>query len=185
MIAVAAKKKIDFVDYLNDVVKALSHGLLLTTKAKDKVNSMVIGWGTPGINWSKPVFAVYVREGRFTREQLDANPEFTVNVPMGTFNRKIIAVCGGKSGRNIDKVKEAGLTLVEPDVIFVPGIKEFPLTFECRVMYRQIQNLSGLADKELKEKLYPQNIDGTEVGANRDPHVSYFGEIVSSYIIED
>ena len=52
------KKKIDIKDYAGDILKALPGGLLLTTKADDKVNSMVIGWGTFGINWSRPVFAV-------------------------------------------------------------------------------------------------------------------------------
>ena len=179
------KKKIQFEDYVDNIVKALPRGILLTTKADDKVNSMAIGWGTPGINWSKPVFAVYVRTGRFTREQLDANPEFTVNIPVGAFDRKIIGICGAKSGRDIDKVKEAGLTLVEPEVISVPGIKEFPLTFECRVLYRQLQDLSELRNDALRADLYPQDIEGTAVGANRDPHVTYFGEVVSSYIIED
>ena len=179
------KKQVYFADYMNEVAKALPHGILLTTKSGDKMNSMVIGWGTPGINWSKPVFAVYVREGRFTRGMLDANPEFTVNVPMGPFDRKIIGICGTKSGRDIDKVKEAGLTLVEPEVISVPGIKEFPLTFECRVLYRQIQELPFLRDDKLRSELYPQDIDGMAPLANRDAHVTYFGEIVSSYIIED
>ena len=177
------KRKIDVTDYANQITKAVSKGILLTTKA-DKVNSMVIGWGTLGTNWSKPVFAVYVREGRFTREQLDKNPEFTVNIPVGEYDKKIIGICGGKSGRDIDKVQEAGLTLVEPEAVSVPGIKEFPLTLECRVMYRQKQDLSALSD-EINRKLYPRDIDGTAVGANRDAHVTYFGEIVDAYIIEE
>lgn len=177
------KRKIDVTDYANHITKAVSKGILLTTKA-DKVNSMVIGWGTLGTNWSKPVFAVYVREGRFTREQLDKNPEFTVNIPVGEYDKKIIGICGGKSGRNINKVQEAGLTLVEPEVVSVPGIKEFPLTLECRVMYRQKQDLTALSD-EINRKLYPKDIDGTAVGANRDAHVTYFGEIVGAYIIEE
>ena len=115
-------KKIDIKDYAGDILNALPKGLLLTTKADGKVNSMVIGWGTFGINWSKPVFAVYVREGRFTREQLDRNPEFTINVPVGEYDKNIIAVCGGKSGRDIDKVAEAGLTLVEPQEVSVPAL---------------------------------------------------------------
>ncbi len=179
------KKNVDFADYMNDVIKALPRGILLTTKVNGKVNSMVIGWGTPGINWGKPVFAVYVRKGRFTREMLDSNPEFTVNVPMGPFDRKIIGICGTKSGREIDKVKEAGLTLVEPEIISVPGIKEFPLTFECRVLYRQPQDISLLRDERLRSDIYPQDIDGTAPLANRDAHVTYFGEVVSSYIIEE
>ncbi len=177
------KRKIDLADCAGLIAKALPKGILLTTKA-GKVNSMAIGWGALGTNWSKPVFAVFVREGRFTRRQLDENPEFTVNIPIGEFDRKILAVCGGKSGRDTDKVREAGLTLVEPSAITVPAVKEFPLTLECRVMYRQKQDLSALSG-EINAALYPRDVDGTAVGANRDAHVTYFGEILDAYIIED
>ena len=176
-------KKIDIKDYAGDILKALPGGLLLTTKADDKVNSMVIGWGTFGINWSRPVLAVYVREGRFTREQLDKNPEFTVSVPMGDYDKNIIAVCGGKSGRDIDKVTEAGLTLVDPEVISVPAIKEFPLILECKVIYRQPQELD-LLPEDIQARMYPQDVPRTYPMANRDPHVTYYGEIVEAYIVE-
>ena len=177
------KRKIEVSDYAGEVVKALSKGILLTTKA-DKVNSMVIGWGTLGINWARPVFVAYVRESRYTREQLDKNPEFTVNVPLGEYDRKIFNVCGMKSGRDTDKVKEAGLTLVESGKISVPGIKELPLTLECRVIYVQKQDLAALSE-EINRRMYPKNVDGTAPGANRDAHVTYYGEIVDAYIIEE
>ncbi len=176
------KRKIELSDYAGEIVKALQKGVLLTTKA-DKVNTMVIGWGTLGRNWSRPVMAVYVREGRFTRGQLDKNPEFTVNVPIGEYDKNIMRICGGRSGRDIDKIKEAGLTLVEPEVVSVPAIKEFPLTLECKVMYVQKQELSLLSE-EINETLYPKDIDGTAVGANRDAHITYYGEIVAAYIVE-
>ena len=57
------KHHIDLNEYANDILKALPKGILLTTKAGQKINSMVIGWGTFGVNWSKPVFVTYVREG--------------------------------------------------------------------------------------------------------------------------
>ena len=176
-------KNIDVKDYAGEILKALPKGILLTTKAEDKVNSMVIGWGTFGINWSRPVFAVYVREGRFTREQLDKNPEFTINVPVGEHDNKIISVCGGKSGRNIDKVAEAGLTLVDPQVVSVPAIEEFPLTLECKVIYRQPQELN-LLPEDIQSRMYPQDVPSTNPMANRDPHVTYYGEIVAAYIAE-
>ena len=178
------KHHIDLNEYANDILKALPKGILLTTKVGSKINSMVIGWGTFGVNWSKPVFVTYVREGRFTREQLDANPEFTVNVPTGDFDRKIIAVCGGKSGRNMDKIQEAGLTPVDAEKVTVPAIKEFPLTLECKVIYRQKQDLDAL-HCDRKAEMYPPHVDGTAVGANRDVHVTYYGEIVAAYILDD
>ena len=176
-------QNIDIKDYAGEILKALPGGLLLTTKADGKVNSMVIGWGTFGINWSRPVFAVYVREGRFTREQLDKNPEFTINVPVGEYDKSIIAVCGSKSGRDIDKVTEAGLTLVDPQEVSVPAIKEFPLTLECKVIYRQPQELE-LLPESIRDRMYPQNVPSTNPMANRDPHVTYYGEIVAAYIAE-
>ena len=176
-------KKINVGDYAGDILTALSKGVLLTTKAGDKVNSMVIGWGTFGINWSKPVFAVYVREGRYTRELLDENPEFTINVPMGDYDKNIIAICGSKSGRNMDKVAEAGLTLVEAQEVSVPAIKEFPLTLECKVIYRQPQELE-LLPEEIVKRSYPQDVPSTNPMANKDFHVTYYGEIVAAYIAE-
>ena len=178
------KKKISINDCAGEILTALPKGILLTTKADDKSNSMVIGWGTLGTNWSKPVFAVYVREGRFTREQLDKNPEFTINIPVGDYDKKIIGFCGSKSGYDVDKHKELGLTLVDGEKVSVPAIKEFPLTLECKVMYRQKQELD-LLDDEINKTLYPQDVDSSFHGANKDAHVTYYGEIVDAYIIEE
>ena len=42
----------------------------------------------------------------------------------------IVKICGWQSGYDIDKEPAAHLTLEEPEVIHVPGIKEYPLTLE-------------------------------------------------------
>lgn len=97
---------------------------------------MVIEWGHIGRIWNRPVFVAYVRVDRFTREQLDKNPEFTVNLPLGDIDRKAFMICGTKSGRDMDKIGEAGLNPVDPEVISVPGLQDFPLTLECRVEAR-------------------------------------------------
>lgn len=54
------KKEIEVFDYANVIIKTLKNGVLLTTKADDKVNSMTISWGTLGIEWGKPIFTVFV-----------------------------------------------------------------------------------------------------------------------------
>lgn len=169
------KRKIDIRDCAGEIIKAMRPGILLTTKVGDKVNSMTIGWGTMGIIWERPVFVAYVRQQRYTREMLDECREFTVNVPVGEYDRKILGICGSKSGRDIDKVETAGLTLVEPEVISTPGIKELPLTLECRVLYRQEQE-SGLFNSEITRQFYT-----IETG----DHICYYGEIVAAYMIED
>ena len=168
------KKKVDYRDYAGAIVKALHTGILVTTKAGDKINSMTIGWGTLGVIWEKPVFIAYVRDCRFTYEMLQKNPEFTVNIPVGDPDKKAIALLGSKSGRDMDKIATAGLTPVEPEVISVPGIKEFPLTLECKVIYDQKQEDQKLPE-ELRNRFY--SIQPNE-------HFCFYGEIVASYLIE-
>lgn len=176
-------KEINVLDYSTEILKALKKGVLLTTKANDKVNSMVISWGSLGIEWAKPIFTVYVREHRFTKQQLDENPEFTINIPLVEYDKKIIAVCGTKSGYNIDKIKELGLTLIDGETVSVPAIKEFPLTLECRIIYKQAQDPASIT-KENNDKFYPQDVDSSFHGENKDYHTAYYGEIVNAYIIK-
>ena len=125
----------------------------------------------------------FVRENRFTKSQIDNSGEFTINIPHGDFDKKILSFCGTKSGRTVDKIKELGLTQVIPNAISVPGIKELPLTLECRVIYKQKHDEQALGE-EIKRKFYPQDVDGLFHDANKDFHTAYYGEIVSAYIIE-
>lgn len=168
------KREIKAADYAEQIIKAIPKGVLVTTKGNDMVNSMTIGWGSYGTEWNAEVFVVYVRESRYTRELLDQNPEFTINIPMGEIDPAILKVCGSKSGRDMNKIEELGLTLVEPEEISVPGLLELPLTLECKVVLRQRQNVEVL-DKKF-ERFYPEEIDA---------HIAYYGEIVKAYIAEE
>ena len=63
-------------DYAGHTCQAMPKGILLTTKANGKVNTMAIGWGTMGVQWKKPIFIVFVRQSRHTKSLLDKNPVF-------------------------------------------------------------------------------------------------------------
>ena len=138
------KKEVNAFDYAGHICKAMPKGILMTTKNGDFVNTMVIGWGHIGIEWGRPIFVAYVRESRHTKTMVENHGEFTVNVPMGEFDSEIIRICGTKSGRDMDKIKELGLHLEDSNVVDVPGIQEFPLTLECKVIYTQKQDLSAV-----------------------------------------
>ena len=178
------KKIVDAFDYAGHICKAMKKGILLTTAANGQVNTMTIGWGMLGIEWGKPIFIALVRESRHTRSLLDANGEFTVNIPMGDLDGNILGFCGTKSGRDVDKIQSLGLTLEEPVSVSVPGIRQLPLTLECKVLMRQKQDLAQLPEEILK-KYYPQDVDGSASGKNRDFHIAYYGEILNAYLIED
>lgn len=177
------KKYINFFDYANTICQEMKRGILINAANKDKVNPMTIGWGTVGIQWGRPIFIAFVRVNRYTRQMLDETGEFSVSIPLGEFDSKILGYCGTKSGRDVDKVKELALTLEEPEKISVPGIAELPLTLECKVLYQQKQELSELP-RDILERYYPQNTPSTASGSNQDAHIAYYGEIVSAYIIE-
>lgn len=174
------KQTVDAFDYAGLICKAMKKGILLTTKQDDQVNTMTIGWGKIGIEWNRPVFIAYVRESRHTKSMLEANGEFTVNIPYGEFDSNILSYCGRKSGRDTDKIKDLNLTLVQSDIISVPGIKEFPLTLECRVIYKQQQDLNVLS-QQILDRFYPV------VGEDnfRDYHIAYYGEILNAYLITE
>lgn len=173
------KQQIDVFEYAELICKQMSKGILLTTKSKDFVNTMTIGWGTLGIEWGKKLFVAYVRESRFTREMIDATGEFTINIPLNSIDHEVIRYCGSQSGRNTDKIMDLGLTLVDSDVVRVPGIKELPVTLECRVMYRHLQNAGELPDASI-DRYYPMEDNG-----KRDNHIAYYAEIVNAYLITE
>ena len=177
------KNKIDVLDYASHILKETKKGIIITTKSNNKVNAMTVSWGTVGIKWGKNIFIIFIRENRYTKTLLDENPEFSVNVPINAIDSNIIKICGTKSGFNTDKIKELNLTLEEPNIISVPSIKELPLTLECKVIYKQKQDSLQIPE-DIKRKFYPQDVDSSFCGANKDFHTVYYGEIVDSYIIE-
>ena len=173
------KRQIQVFDYAGAILEQIGKGALLTTKSGEQVNTMTIGWGTLGIEWGKPICTVFVRESRYTKKLLDENPEFTVNIPYGDDAKKILALCGTKSGRNIDKIQELDLTLEPGETVSVPGIKQLPLTLECKVIYRQEQDPAAV-NKENTDHYYPR----TDVFPQGDYHTAYYGQITAAYIIE-
>ena len=175
------KEKINVSDYAQHIQEALPQGILLNTMG-DKFNAMVIGWGHLGVIWGRRTFVVYVREGRYTKPQLDKTGEFTISIPLEGPDGVINRVCGSLSGRDVDKVKEAGLTLAEPSVTRTPGIAEYPITLECRVLYSQELDLDAIPE-DIRQRFYPRDVDGSFPMSNRDVHTVYVGEIVDAYIL--
>lgn len=172
------KKNVDAFAYAETICRALKKGVLLTTRSADRVNTMTIGWGAIGMDWSRPVFTAYIRESRYTKKLLDESGEFTVNVPLEEGTGEILAYCGRYSGRDTDKIRDMHLTLVDSDVVAAPGIAQLPLTLECRVLDSQVQEIQALP-RSLQERYYP-----TAGEQNPDLHTVYYGEIVNAYLIE-
>ena len=177
------RRHLTLAEFASYAAQALPKGILLTSAVDQKINTMVIGWGTVGINWNLPVFAAYVRVSRFTRELLDQNPEFTVNIPLEQAQRNTIATCGSISGRELDKLAACGLHTVPGETVSVPAILEFPVTVECRIIYRQQEDIR-LLPEEIRSRFYPHSRDNAPSDNYKDPHVTYYGQILRAYVLE-
>lgn len=172
------KREVNVWDYASKILEVMDKGILMTTAAGGEKNTMVIGWGHLGILWGKPTFCAYVRESRHTKKLVEANREFTVNIPLGAVDKNIIALCGSKSGRDMDKFAQLGLETEPGMTVSVPGIRQLPLTLECKVVYQQDQDAAAI-DKAFLQRYYTP---GTRNGT--DFHTVYIGEITAAYIIE-
>ena len=172
------KREVNVWDYAGQIMEKIGKGILLTTCAEGEVNTMTIGWGHIGVIWSKPVFVTYVRESRHTKSLLDKNGEFTVNIPLSAADKDVIALCGTKSGRDMDKLKELGLTTEEGLTVSVPAIRQLPLTLECKVIYKQEQAPDAI-DPDCYQRFYAKGTHN-----EGDHHTAYYGEITAAYIVE-
>ena len=166
-------KNIKFSEYSAELLDQIKKGAFMTTKVKDKVNTMTIGWGGINIIWNKSVFVAYVRYSRDTYAMLKDTEEFTINVPLNNDLKKELLYCGRQSGRDTNKIEDCKLTLQKGRSIETPVISNCELQYECKVIYKQAMEPNSIP-KEVLKKYYD----------NSDFHVIFYGEIVDSYIIE-
>ena len=137
---------------------------LLTAGNKDSFNTMTVSWGGMGTIWGKPVATVYVRTSRYTHEFMDREGYFTVSFYPEEY-RKILGVLGTMSGRNMDKMKDSGLTKKELSQSIT--FKEAEITLVCKKMFMQRLEPSNITDPDAA-KFYQSDA----------PHDMYIGEIV-------
>lgn len=153
------------------LVETLPGGCFLVT-GKEEPNVMTVGWATTGIMWGKQVMMIPVRLSRYSHEKLEEYPEFTVCIPPTGEKKKELGVCGSKSGRDMDKAKELGLSLVPAREVSVPVIEGSQAVYECRIMYK-LEMCEAHMQRDVIERFYPQG----------DLHTLYFAEILACYTL--
>lgn len=163
--------EINVFDYADKLLEKIKPGIFLTTKNKNVINTMIIGWGGINVVWGKPIFIVLVRESRATYDLLENSNEFTISVPLLNDMKKEIGICGTKSLREIDKFKECNFTPIKGRKIDTPIIGEADLHYECKVIYKQKLDENVILPV-VKSKYY----------INNDFHTVYYGEIVNQYL---
>ena len=102
-------------------------------------NILTVAW-TGILNTNPAKVYISVRPERFSHDIIKSTGEFAINL---TTESLVYATdwCGVKTGANVDKFKEMKLTKEKLKHIHCPGIKESPVTIECKVS--EIKNLGS------------------------------------------
>ncbi len=96
-------------------------------------NLMTAAWG--GIACSKPpAVSVSLREATYTFANIVDRKAFTVSIPSVAQARQVDFL-GIASGRDVDKLAEAGLTATRSELVDAPYVAEFALSLECRLLH--------------------------------------------------
>ena len=102
-------KKIPANEIQGNFIKMVSSDwMLISAGNEQKFNGMTAGWGGIGY-WNKPVAFILVHTDRHTYEFLEREDYFTLSFFDEKY-RPALKLFGSKSGREMDKAKEAGLT---------------------------------------------------------------------------
>lgn len=123
-----------------------SDWMLVTAGTPEKFNTMTANWGGMGYLWNKNVVFVFVRPERYTYEFMENTEGFTLTFFDERY-RDALNLCGVKSGRNCDKVRESGLTPLFTEA-GLPAFAEARTILECRKLYATQLTRDAFLDHE-------------------------------------
>lgn len=161
-------KEINIRDIKISATELISDGwALVSAGSKNDCNTMTISWGALGELWGKDVAIIFIRPQRYTREFLDREELFTISFYDEEY-KKALGICGAKSGRDCDKIKEAGLSPVDIDSSVT--FEQAKYTLVCRKIAVQTLDPKGFIDSEIEGNY-----------SKKDYHIVYTGEIIKTY----
>ena len=143
---------------------------LVTAGNNDGYNMMTASWGFVGEMWGEDSACVVIRPGRYTMEFIEKSDYFTISF-YGD-NKEIHKICGSKSGRDINKTKECGLTPVKGEKYVY--FKEARLVLIVKKQFVQQMNENSFIDKAVLPRYYP----------DKDYHNIIIGKIEKVLIAE-
>lgn len=141
--------------------------LISAGDSREKFNTMTASWGGLGSMWGKAVAFVLVRNERHTFQFMENSKYFTLTFYEEKY-RPQLKMFGTKSGRDTDKVKESGFTVV--DTGFGMAYMEASLIICCKKIY---------GAKMAEENAIPELSKEWYFNGSKDYHKLYFGEIMA------
>ncbi|MBR1483388.1 MAG: flavin reductase [Ruminococcus sp.] len=122
---------------------------LVTAGTEECFNTMTVSWGGAGILWNKPVAFTFIRPQRYTFGFTERGDCFSMSF-FDEEHRAALRYCGSKSGRDVDKVKETGLTPAF-SAEGIPYFEEARLVLLCKKLYAQDLAEACIRDDMVKQ----------------------------------
>jgi len=108
------------------------HTVLVSCIGKSgKPNIITLAWAMP-TSINPPLVAVSIRPERHSHTLIEETKEFVVNIPTMDILKETL-FCGRRSGKDLDKFKETGLTPSPARKVKPPIIKECIAHLECKL----------------------------------------------------
>lgn len=139
--------------------------MLITAGSIKNFNTMTASWGALGELWNKKIAVCFVRPVRHTYQFMEDATHFTLSF-FDEEHRDALRFCGTKSGRDVDKMAETGLTPATGETGAV-YFTEARMVMECKKIYFHDLDPANFLDPKIENE-YPQ----------KDYHRMYLGEIV-------
>lgn len=148
--------------------------MLVTSGVQNDYNTMTASWGGMGYIWNRPASFIFIRDTRYTYQFLEREEGFTLSFFTEDY-RGALKICGTKSGRDTDKVKEAGLTpIVTPSGLV--SFAEARMIVECKKMFEQELNTDHLIPP------YKDEIIKESYAGEPSMHQMFISEITNVWI---
>ncbi|MFI3318761.1 MAG: flavin reductase family protein [Rikenellaceae bacterium] len=145
--------KIDPLSLSENVIDIIGkQWMLVSAGDRERFNTMTASWGTIGFYSNEPVVTIFIRPERYTYEFIESSDRFTLTVLEEGY-RQALTTLGKLSGRDCDKISQAGLTpqFTESGN---PTFAEAKIVFECRKIFAQDMTEESFVEHACYEKWY-------------------------------
>ncbi len=108
------------------------YSLVTSLDANGRPNALGVSWVTR-TSLDPFLLMVSIDHSRYSHAGIDFHKEFVVHYPSAE-QAEAAWFCGTRSGRDMDKIKEAGLSLIDSVAVQVPTIEGATVAHECKVV---------------------------------------------------
>lgn len=140
-------------------------GIVVSGNKDISCNGMTVSWGGIGVIWNKKVCYLFVRKSRYTHDFFDKTKNCSISFLSDDY-KNAKALFGSKSGRDLDKFKEANIHPEYDESLDTYYVAEADDVFLLSVLYKTDLSIDEL-DQKLVDRFYP----------TKDIHTMYVCEI--------